>query len=127
LYDSLTSETANHWKNSHSLNGNPLKNLQAKWKAGSTETRAYLIIDEISMLGKSMLYWIDQRLRQISGKNIELGGISVILCCDFGQLNPIGDVPLYAKLKFDDSAKRSMATLLYKLFTSVVFLKTISE
>jgi hypothetical protein len=57
----------------------------------------YLIVDEVSMMGGMILYWIDRRLRQIKGNDEPFGGLSVILCGDFGQLPPVDplDAPLY--------------------------------
>ncbi|RNA42524.1 ATP-dependent DNA helicase pif1 [Brachionus plicatilis] len=43
-----------------------------------------------------MLAMIDQRLREIKGKSIPFGGISVILVGDPGQLLPVCGSPLYA-------------------------------
>ena len=82
------------------LQGSALARLQQRFKDVQ-----YLIIDEVSMLGQRMLYWVDKRLRQATGHlNVCLGGVSVILIGDFGQLPPVGDRPLYAsdlRLKLD--------------------------
>ena len=49
------------------------------------------------MLGQTTFAWVDKRLRQATGElDQPLGGISVILFGDFGQLPPVGDVPLYS-------------------------------
>lgn len=46
----------------------------------------YLIINENSMFGRVGLALIDKRLREISRHmNVWFGGLSVILCGDFGQ------------------------------------------
>ena len=43
-----------------------------------------------------MLYFIDQRLCQASGKQDEIfGGFIIIFVGDFQQLPPVGDIPLY--------------------------------
>ena len=43
-----------------------------------------------------MLYFIDQRLRQASGKQDErFGGFIMIFVGDFQRLPPVGDIPLY--------------------------------
>ncbi|XP_015125653.1 ATP-dependent DNA helicase PIF2-like, partial [Diachasma alloeum] len=55
-----------------------------------------LIIDEISMVGANMLTRVDTRLRQIMGKNVSFGGISVILIGDLHQLPPVKDKPIYS-------------------------------
>ena len=49
------------------------------------------------MLGQTTFAWVDKCLRQATGKlDQPLGGISVILFGDFGQLPCVGDVPLYS-------------------------------
>ncbi len=56
----------------------------------------YIIIDEYSMLGQTMLGWIDRRCRQATGISDELfGGLSLILLGDPGQLPPVADKALY--------------------------------
>lgn len=54
-----------------------------------------LIIDEISMVGSTLLGRVDTRLRQIMGKNDKFGGLSVIVVGDLSQLPPVMDSPLY--------------------------------
>ena len=54
-----------------------------------------LIIDEVSMVGSTLLSRVDTRLRQIMGKNQEFGGVSVILVGDLNQLPPVMDSPIY--------------------------------
>jgi hypothetical protein len=56
-----------------------------------------IVIDEYSMLSQIMLNKIDQRLRQAKNKNLQFGGISVILIGDPGQLLPVGGLPLHDK------------------------------
>ena len=74
-----------------SLHNGILASLQDHWR-----NRAYLIIDEKSMVGLKELYWIDSRLRTImSNPETEFGGVNVILCGDFYQLPPIASKPLY--------------------------------
>ena len=74
------------------LQGAALQRLQL-----TLEGKHYLIVDEFSMLGQRTLAWVDKRLRQASGKlNEPLGGYSVIMFGDFGQLAPVGDRPMYS-------------------------------
>ena len=64
----------------------------------------HIIIDEYSMLGCKMMFWIDSRLKQASGKkDVPFGGYSVIMVGDPGQLPPVGDSPLYKPLKSHSS------------------------
>ena len=78
-------------KNKSDLRGKPLASLQNK--LASTK---YIIIDEFSVIGQTMLGWIDRRLRQASGlMNETFGGFSLILVGDTAQLPPVMDKPLY--------------------------------
>ena len=55
-----------------------------------------IIIDEVSMIGKKKLYFIDQRLQQGSGKVDEsFGGFGIIFVGDSQKLPPIGDTLIY--------------------------------
>ena len=57
----------------------------------------YLIVDEVSMLGRNMMARVDKGLRQATTHlDTPFGGISVILIGDFAQLPPVGDRPLFA-------------------------------
>ena len=80
-----------------------------------------LIIDEKSMLGQSVLYMIDQRLKEIFPMNADMdfGGISIILIGDWKQLPPVGDSPLYQQ-----NTKHPVAFQLYrKINDSIIFEK----
>lgn len=83
---------------------------------------AYIIIDEMSMIGQRMLAWIDKRLRQATGKlDTPLGGLSLILFGDFAQLPPVGDSPLYS-----NSPKGTLQVhghTIYQLFTTIIILE----
>ena len=54
-----------------------------------------LIIDEKSMIGRTMAGKMDSRLWQIVDDDI-MGGIGVLLLGDFAQLPPVTDTPLYS-------------------------------
>ena len=57
----------------------------------------YLIIDEMSMVGRKTLGQVDRRLRQAFPHHSQqvFGGCSCLLFGDFGQLPPVMDLPLY--------------------------------
>ena len=56
----------------------------------------YILINEYSMLGQTLLGWIDKRCRQATGLHDEIfGGKSIILVGDPTQLPPVADKPLY--------------------------------
>ena len=50
-----------------------------------------IIIDEISMVGKRLLNFIDTRLQQLTGTKKDFGGINIIAVGDFYQLKPVLD------------------------------------
>ena len=78
--------------NNNELQGAALQRLQLRFSG-----KHYLILDEMSMLGQRTLAWLDKRLRQATGKlHVPLGGISVLLLGDFGQLPPVGDRAIYS-------------------------------
>ena len=51
----------------------------------------YLIIDEMSMVGRRSLGMIDHLLQQAKGSNAPFGGVSVLFVGDHGQLPPVKD------------------------------------
>lgn len=105
-----------HQSSQRELQGAALQRLQLQLK-----DKHYLIIDEMSMMGHKMLAWVDKRLRQASGKlDSPLGGFSVILFGDFGQLPPVGDRPLYAEPSFNELS--IYGHHIYQIFTTVVIL-----
>ena len=57
----------------------------------------YVIIDEMSMVGRKIFGQVDRRLRQAypQHSNEVFGGCSCLLFGDFGQLPPVMDLPLY--------------------------------
>ena len=56
----------------------------------------YVLIDEYSMLGETLLGWIDKRCRQATGQQDEVfGNVSIIVIGDPAQLPPVADRPLY--------------------------------
>ncbi|KAK3099294.1 hypothetical protein FSP39_002160 [Pinctada imbricata] len=50
-----------------------------------------LFIDEISMCGRNLFSFIDNRLQEIMQKNIPFGGVSLICIGDLFQLHPVMD------------------------------------
>ena len=64
----------------------------------------YLIIDEMSMVGRKVFGMIDRRLRQAFPRNSQVvfGGCSILLFGDFGQLPPVMDLPLYTTITRSD-------------------------
>ena len=72
--------------------GERLNKLQQLFSA----TR-YIIIDEMSMVGRKTLGQVDRRLRQAFPHHAQevFGGCSCLLFRDFGQLPPVMDPPLY--------------------------------
>ena len=79
----------------------------------------YILIDEYSMLGQSTFGWIDRRCKQATGcYDILLGGKSLILIGDPGQLPPVADKPLYHAKPSNAVGEQGYQT--YKMFDKVV-------
>ena len=79
----------------------------------------YILIDEYSMLGQTTFGWIDKRCKQATGcYDKVLGGISVILIGDPGQLPPVADKPLYHAQPSNLIGEQGYST--YKMFHKVV-------
>ena len=74
------------------LEGNRLHQLQQ-----TMSSIRYIIIDEMSMVGRKVFGQIDRRLRQSFPHHAQevFGGCSLLLFGDFGQLPPVMDLPLY--------------------------------
>ena len=105
LHSTLQLPVQSH--NNQELQGPSLARLQQQ-----VTGKNYLIIDEMSMLGQRMMSWVDKQLRQAT-EHLEqpVGGISVILLGDFGQLPPVGDRSL-----FSPSPVNPHGHTIYKLF-----------
>ena len=75
------------------LQGESLNNLQK-----SMNGVKYVIINEMSMVGRKMFGEVDKRLRQAfpQNSNCVFGGCSCTLFGDFGQLPPVMDLPLFS-------------------------------
>ena len=119
LHSTLQLPVQSH--NNQELQGGSLARLQQR-----VTGKNYLIIDEMSMLGQRMMSWVDKRLRQATGHLEQpLGGFSVILIGDFGQLPPVGDRPLFAPSPVNPQAQHGHT--IYKLFKTVVILTQIQR
>ena len=96
------------------LKGPALQQLQ-----NNLENIEYMIIDEYSFVGQSLLGWIDSRCRQATGRaDIPFGGVSVIIVGDIAQLTPVGDKPLYHTMP--KSEKQIQGLLMYQQFKQVI-------
>ena len=84
----------------------------------------YLIIDEMSMVGRKLFGQIDKRLRQAFPHQADtlFGGCSCLLFGDFGQLPPVMDLPLYTTSRAALSDQGSTA---YQLFNHAIVLKQV--
>ena len=81
------------------MEGNNLQKMQEE-----LSPIKYLIIDEMSMVGRKVFGMIDRRLRQAfpSKSQVVFGGFSILLFGDFGQLPPVMDLPLYTTVTRSD-------------------------
>ena len=80
----------------------------------------FVFIDEMSMIGCSMLCQIDRRLRQITKSNEPFGGLNVILSGDMRQLAPIGDKSLESDDSMYDGLTTSLGRMLFRESNFVV-------
>lgn len=61
----------------------------------------YLIIDEMSMVGRKKLGQVDEHLRQVRFSICSdslFGGCSYLMSEHFGQMPPVLDLPLYTSI-----------------------------
>ena len=69
------------------------------------------------------MYYIDNRLKHITGKKTEpFGGLNVIAVGYFAQLPPVGDVPLWKDLGAMASERKQYGRFLYESFNKVIIL-----
>ena len=85
----------------------------------------YLIIDEMSMVGRKIFGQVDKRLRQGFPHRADtlFRGCSCLLFGDFGQLPPVMDLPLYSTVS--RSALSDLGSTAYQLFDHAVVLKQV--
>ena len=82
----------------------------------------YLVIDEMSMVGRKTFGQIDKCLRQVFPHRADqlFGGCSCLLFGDFGQLPPVMDLPLYTTVS--RTALSDLGSSAYQLFDRSVVL-----
>ena len=99
------------------LQGQALQTIQQSF----LEVR-YVIIDEMSMMGRKLFGQIDRRLRQTFPHHADclLGGCSLIMFGDFGQLPPVMDLPLYTTMVRTDLSDLGSTT--YHTFNKAIVL-----
>jgi len=73
----------------------------------------YILIDEMSFTGPTMLSQIDARLQQAfpSHSNSPFGGRSIILVGNVRQLPPVKDNPMYVGMSHGNALWRSFDTI----------------
>ena len=113
----------------HSLLSLPVKGdfkpLEGKRLQNVQETLAsveYIIIDEMSMVGRKMFGQVNRRLRQVYPNQSEelFGGRSCLLIGDWGQLPPVMDLPLYTTVSRTELS--DLGSIDYHLFDRAVVL-----
>ena len=102
------------------LEGERLHNMQQ-----SLNDMSYLIIDEMSMVGRKMLGQVDRRLSQVFPHKADqgFGGCSILLFGDFGQLPPVMDLPIYTT--DPRSALSDLGSSAYQLFDKTIVLNQV--
>ena len=117
LHSLLSLPTKSDFKD---LEGDRLNQLQQ-----SLSAIKYIIIDEMSMVGRKVLAQVDRRLRQAFPHRSQevFGGCSCLLFGDFGQLPPVMDQPLYATQSRSELSDQGITV--YQSFDSAVVLDQI--
>ena len=100
---------------------NVLKKLQERFRDVHL-----IIIDEYSVIPCGMLYWIDQRLREIFPRfrSVPFGGRDVILAGDGGQLSPVNPTSLNVQLCNISKPVQRMGRALWEGMHHVCYLKS---
>ncbi|KAF6168894.1 hypothetical protein GIB67_038391 [Kingdonia uniflora] len=75
----------------------PITREQCRKMQDDFKDTKLIIIDEYSMLGRSMIATVDLRCRDIFGVDQPFGGVYVVLVGDMRQLPPVFNSPLYSK------------------------------
>ena len=78
----------------------------------------FLLVDEISMIGCSMLLQISEALNEAKGNTEPFGGINIIFAGDFCQLPPVGQTRLFSRMhnsQYKAASKRGQNDTLGKL------------
>ena len=106
------------------LSDTSLRNIQEKLKYVKI-----IVIDEKSMISMYRLHEIDSRLRQIFADQRPLGGRSVVLMGDFGQLVPVGGKSLVCLSNevFKGSPQEVEGLRTYKSFEDVLSLGSVRQ
>lgn len=67
------------------------------------------IIDEILMIGSTLLYHMHRRLQDVFENVLPFGGISVLTSGDLYQLKPVGDGYCFQGVSMEDSDEQVLA------------------
>ena len=94
------------YKGTNHISANELNTFRIKYRHLKV-----VIIDEIPMVGNTMLSFIDTCSQQLTGSNAAFGGLSVIAVGDLYQLKPVNDFLICLDLKVGAS---SLARNLWK-------------
>ena len=73
------------------MNYIPLSSSQLNTMRITFRSLKFLIVDEVSMVGRKMLNFMDRRLKDVRGTDKVFGGISVLFIGDLFQLKPVMD------------------------------------
>jgi len=110
------------------IDGIAKNKLQDRFKSKVALAATYIIIDERSLIGSHLFYWMNKRLQDATGKSDIFGGISVIMFGDIMQLPPVQDSVLY-ECRPDQRGKAEVtdAFNLHLQFETVVILSEIKR
>ena len=70
------------------------------------KTCKLIVLDEVSMISREIMHWVDCRLQEIFGSDELFGGVSLLLAGDFFQIPPPGGSRLYSRVSPKAKTKR---------------------
>jgi len=95
--------------------------LEERFSRNTNRAGTYIFVDERSLVGSNMFYWMDQRAQTATGFPDDFGGFSIIMVGDLTQLPPVADSVIYPPRKLDPKRPNLRhAFRLHQLFTDVV-------
>ena len=87
------------------------RDLIAKWEGVN-----FLLVDEVSVIGRKMLVSIHEALCIAKGNDLPFGGVNIVFAGDFAQLPPVGQRSLYCRTNSHNVANpRAQADIFVRL------------
>ncbi len=108
-------------KSQQVLGPEKLKVLQERFSKFTNRAATYIFVDERSLIGSNLLYYMNLRCKDATGSASLFGGMSIIMIGDICQLPPVLDSPIYIKRSSKTSSNIVMdAHKFHRQFNDVV-------